>query len=554
MKAQLKKYKVLFISLSILLVSSLYAFKSDTGEKFFEIAKNLDIFATLFKEVNTYYVDEISPNQMVKTGIEAMLADLDPYTNYIPEDEIEDFRTMTTGEYGGIGTLTTKKNGRAIIVMVYKGYPAHRAGLKIGDEILKIDGTAIIEKNSNDISKLLKGQTNSPITLSVRRIATNKIEDISLTREKIKINNVPYFGMVNKDVGYIKLSDFTSGAAKEVKTALVSLKESGAKKIILDVRDNPGGILTEAVNICNLFISKDLEVVTTKGKLTDLNKVYTALNPAIDTEIPMVVLTSSMSASAAEIVCGVIQDYDRGVLVGEKTFGKGLVQTTRPLSYNAQLKITTQKYYIPSGRCIQAIDYAHKNEDGSVGKFADSLKVAFKTKAGRTVYDGGGVTPDLAIEHKEKAPVTQALYSKGLIFDFGTKYTIEHPTLGNAKDFKLSEAEFQGFIKFLADKQYDYTTMVEKTIRDLEANAKTEKYYEDIQEQIKSLKVKVSHNKENDVLKFKEEIRLILEEEIASRYFLEDGVIESGFDSDPDILAALLVLNDPQKYSTYLKK
>jgi len=530
------------------------AFTYEGGEKYFEIAKNLDIFATLFKEVNTYYVDEINPNDMIRVGIDAMLADLDPYTNYIPEDEIEDFRTMTTGEYGGIGALISKKNGKAVVIMPYKGYSAHKSGLQIGDEIVKIDGVELKDRNPNDIGKLLKGQANSTIQLSVKRYGSADIKEISLKREIIKIDNVPFFGMVDNEVGYLKLSDFTSGAAKEVKNAISQLKGQGAKKIILDVRDNPGGILMEAVNICNLFIPKDKEVVTTKGKIKELNKVYSALNSPLDTEIPMVVLTSNMSASAAEIVSGVIQDYDRGVLIGQRTYGKGLVQTTRPLSFNSQLKITTQKYYIPSGRCIQAIDYSHRNEDGSVGKIPDSLKVAFKTKNGRVVYDGGGVTPDVDLEQHNLAPITISLISKGLLFDYATVYAYKNPKIATAKAYKMTDAEFADFSKWLQDKQYDYNTQVEKTIEELITHAKKEKYYDDISEQIKSLKAKVSHNKESDVQKFKDEIKVALEEEIVSRYYLQDGIVEASFDSDPDILAAVNVLKDQNKYNKILKK
>lgn len=537
-----------------ILILSGAAFKYNGGEKYFEIAKNLDIFATLFKETNTYYVDEINPNQMIRVGIDAMLADLDPYTNFIPEDEIEDFRTMTTGEYGGIGALISKKNGKTLIVMPYKGYSAHKSGLRIGDEIVKIDGVELKDRNANDIGKLLKGQANSTILLTIKKYGSNELKEVPLKREIIKIDNVPFYGMVDDEIGYIKLSDFTSGAWKEVKEAASELKSSGAKRLILDVRDNPGGILMESVNICNLFIPKDLEVVTTKGKIKELNRVYSALNTSLDTEIPMAVLTSNMSASAAEIVAGVIQDYDRGVLIGQKTYGKGLVQTTRPLSFNSHLKITTQKYYIPSGRCIQAIDYSHRNEDGSIGKIPDSLRVAFKTKNGRVVYDGGGITPDIELEKRNFAPITLSLISKGLLFDYATKYSFQNKKIASAKTFRLSDEEFQKFVNWLSDKQYDYTSQVELTIDELIAHAKNEKNYEDISDQIVSLKSKLSHNKESDVQKFKDEIKMALEEEIVSRYYLQDGVIEASFDSDPDILAAIDVLKDSKKYDEILRR
>jgi carboxyl-terminal processing protease len=526
---------------------------TDPGERYFEIVKNLDIFATLFREVNTYYVDEINPNRLMKTGIDAMLRSLDPYTDYIPEDEIEDYRTMTTGQYGGIGAAVSPRNGKTYVVLPNENSPAAKAGLRVSDEILKIDDIDVKNKSYHDVNKLLRGQANTSVKLTVKRFGQDKPMDISVVRENIKIENVPYYGMVSGEVGYIHLSDFTTGASREVKNALTELKAKGAKKLILDLRDNPGGLLSEAVNISNLFVAKDAEIVSTKGKVTDWNKVYTALNPPADTEIPVAVLTSSRSASAAEIVAGVIQDYDRGVLIGQKTYGKGLVQATRPLSYNSQLKITTAKYYIPSGRCIQAIDYSHRNEDGSVGKIPDSLQVAFKTRNGRLVYDGGGITPDVPVEHPTFPAIAQSLDSKGLLFEFANKYTNEHQTIKPAKEFQLSDEEYQAFVNWLSTKEYDYTTQVEKSVEDLITYAKKEKYYEDIQEQIKSLKTKMYHNKDSDLQKFKPEIKEMLEQEIVSRYYLQKGFVEASFDDDVDIRAAVDVLNNNGRYGQLLK-
>jgi carboxyl-terminal processing protease len=526
---------------------------TDPGERYFEITRNLDIFATLYKEVNMYYVDEVNPNKVMKSGIDAMLNSLDPYTDYIPEDEIEDYRTMTTGQYGGVGALIGSRGGRTLVLMPHENSPATKAGLRISDEIVKIDGIDIKNKSYYDVNKLLRGQANTVVKLTILRYGQKNPIEVPITRENIKIDNVPFYGMVNEEVGYIHLSDFTTGAAREVKNALVELKNKGAKKLILDLRDNPGGLLNEAVNISNIFVPKDAEIVSTKGKVTDWNKTYTALNPPIDTEMPMAVLTSSRSASAAEIVSGVIQDYDRGVLIGRKTYGKGLVQATRPLSYNSQLKVTTAKYYIPSGRCIQAIDYSHRNEDGSVGKIPDSLRVAFKTKNGRVVYDGGGITPDIPVDKPNPASITTSLENKNLIFDYANKYFAEHPSIAPAASFTLTDAEYQDFIKWLADKEYDYTTQVEKSLQELIDQAKKEKYYEDIQEQIKSLKTKVYHNKESDLEKFKIEIKEVLEQEIASRYYLQRGMVESSFDDDADVKAALAVFKDMERYQSLLK-
>lgn len=544
--------KVALFSIVTLVVGVILAFNTPT-EKYFEITKNLDIFATLYKEVNTYYVDEVDPNQLIKTGINSMLESLDPYTNYIPEDDIEDYRTMTTGQYGGIGALIGTRNGKNMIIMPYEGFPAHDAGLRIGDEIIRVDGIDVKDKEYTDISKLLRGQANSKLDIVVKRYGTPDLIQVEMTREKITIDNVQYYGMVDDDIGYIKLSDFTTNAGKEVKNALVELKDQGATKLILDLRGNPGGLLNEAVNVSNIFVSKGSEVVSTKGKMTDWNKTYKALNPPTDTEMPLAILTNSSSASASEIVAGVVQDYDRGILVGQKTFGKGLVQATRPLTYNSQLKVTTAKYYIPSGRCIQAIDYGHRNEDGSVGKVPDSLKVAFKTRNGRTVYDGGGVDPDIDVDLEYLAPITVSLVSKGLIFDYATEYHYTHPSIASSREFKLSDAEYQAFVVWLKDKDYDYTSRVENSIDELILMAKKEQYYEDIDEQIKSLKQKVKHNKETDLQKFKPDIKQILEEEISSRYYLRNGVVETSFSSDETIRSAVDVLNDSSQYQELLQ-
>jgi len=534
-------------------VFSIFAFNSP-NERYFEITKNLDIFTTLFKEVNAYYVDEVNPAELMNTGIEAMLSSLDPYTNYIPEDEIEDYRTMTTGQYGGIGAVIGKNQGKNMVIMPYEGFPAHNAGLKIGDEILQVDGIDVSDKSTSEISQLLKGQAKKPVEITVRRYGQDKPMTFELIRDKIKISNVPYYGLVRDNVGYIKLSDFTQGAGKEVANAVEALKSEGAKKIVLDLRDNPGGLLVEAVNVSNVFVPKGKEIVSTKGKVTDWNKSYNTLNNGVDTEIPLAVLTSSRSASASEIVSGVVQDYDRGVLVGERTFGKGLVQATRPLTYNSQLKVTTAKYYIPSGRCIQAINYSEKNEDGSVSKIPDSLKVAFKTSNGRTVYDGGGVLPDMEVENRTLTPISVSLVANGLIFDYATIYYYEYPEIKDAKQFKLTDEEYQAFVTWLKDKEYDYTTRVEKTIDNLIEYAKKEKYFERIETQIESLREEVQHNKEHDLKQFQDEVQSILEEEIASRYFLRDGRIEAGFDDDPQLQSAIEILNRQEEYDQILAK
>ena len=523
------------------------------NERYFEIAKNLDIFATLFKEVNTYYVDEVPPAKLVKTGIDAMLKSLDPYTNYIPEDDIEDFRTMTTGQYGGIGAVVIKRNGKTVVQAAYEGYPAQKAGLLPGDEILNINGVIVDKKSNADISKLLKGQANSVVKLMVTRYGQDAPVEINITRDKIQVDNVPYYGMLTPEIGYFQLAGFTVDAGKEVRLAVARLKEQGAKKLIFDIRDNPGGLLNEAVNISNLFVDKGRDIVSTKGKVSDWNKTYKALDMPLDTQIPIVVITSNRSASASEIVSGVLQDYDRAVLVGERTFGKGLVQATRPLSYNSQLKVTTAKYYIPSGRCIQEIDYSHRADDGTLGKVPDSLRTAFKTQAGRTVFDGGGVAPDVEVVDREIADITRVLLQKSYLFDYATRYRSEHPSIAPARQFKLTDADYQKFVDYLKDKDINYNTDAEKALADLTKKVKAEKHYEDVKVELEGMRRKVTTNKANDLTRFKPEIRELLEQEIVSRYYFQKGSIEATFDDDPNILMALNVLNDQPRYSALLR-
>lgn len=545
--------RLTLLASSALVAGGIGFFSFKTDDRFFEIARNLDIYATLFKELNLYYVDEVNPNRMVKTSIDAMLKALDPYTNFFAEDEIEDYMTMTTGRYNGIGALIGQRQGKSIVLMVYEGTPAEKSGLQIGDEVIKVDGVDLKTRKDADPGKLLKGQNNTAVKLSVRRFGQKDPVELSVIRDVVKMTNVPYYGMVSDDVGYIDLKDFTATASREVRTAFQELKGKGMKKLILDVRENPGGLLNMAIDISNIFIPKDSEVVTTKGKVTEWNKTYTAMNPPLDLDMPIVVLTNSHSASAAEIVSGVIQDYDRGVLIGQRTYGKGLVQTTRELSFNTKLKITTAKYYIPSGRCIQAIDYSHRNPDGSVGKIPDSLKTAFKTKAGRVVYDGGGVLPDVVVEAQTPSPVALSLTNKGLIFDYAVKYRHEHASIKPAREFHLTDAEYSDFAKWLGDKEYDYTTQVEKDLGTLEASAKKEKYFDQIQDQLKSLKTKMSHSKDADLNTFKPELKTLLEQEIAGHYYLQKGLKEASFSTDPEMKAALDLFKDMPRYGTILK-
>lgn len=534
------------ICLTLLIVAS-FAFR-EPAEKYFEVAKSLDIFATLFKEVNAYYVDEVEPEKLVRKGIDAMLESLDPYTDYISEDEMESFRISTTGQYGGVGAMIGVVGKKVVITQPYRDFPAYSSGLKVGDEIISVDGQNVQGKRTSAVSTLLKGQPNTIVEIKVRRHGKKEDLVFKVTREKINVSNVAHYGLVSSDIAYIRLDDFTPGASYEVADALRALKEKGATKLILDLRENPGGLLHEAVNIVSLFIPKGLEVVSTKGKVNEWNKVYKTLNNPIDTEIPMVVLTSGGSASASEIVAGTLQDYDRAVLIGAKTFGKGLVQTTRPLSYNAQLKVTTAKYYIPSGRCIQALDYTHRQEDGTVVKIADSLKAEFKTKNGRVVYDGGGLDPDVKVENQYLGTVTSELMDSGLLFDFASKYSNENTKPADLATFRLSDREYDAFVNWLKLQHFTYTTALEKNAEQLIETAKDERMFAELEIYLDGLRNKIDANKASDYERFKSEIKSLLEEQIAFHYGLEEGRAKVSLPRDEDITAARKVLADTVAY------
>lgn len=534
-----------------LCIVSVFAFRQP-AEKYFDIAKSLDIYATLFKEVNAYYVDDIQPEKLVKTSIDGMLESLDPYTDYIPEDEMESFRISTTGQYGGVGALIGIINDKTVITHPYRNFPANKAGLKVGDEIISVDGKMVGGKSTSDVSSLLKGQPKTEVEIKIKRYGQKDPIVVKIKREKISVSNIAYFGMVNNEVGYIKLDDFTPGAAREVSDAVNQLKQKGAKKLILDLRDNPGGLLHEAVNIVSLFIPKGKEVVSTKGKVEEWNKTYVTLNNPIDTQIPMAVLTSEGSASASEIVAGSLQDYDRAILVGKKTFGKGLVQTTRPLSYNAQLKVTTAKYYIPSGRCIQAMDYTHRKDDGSVERVADSLKSEFKTKNGRKVYDGAGLDPDIEVNEEYLATVTIALINAQLLFDYATKYCNENPTMPDLKNFSISEKEYEKFTTWLKEQKFTYATALERDTKDLIESAKREKYYGELEAQLNTLRAKVESNKATDLTRFRKEISDVLAQQIAFHYALNEGQAELSLKDDATVSEAARVLQTPDQYNKIL--
>ncbi|MBX7125266.1 MAG: S41 family peptidase [Cyclobacteriaceae bacterium] len=522
------------------------------GERYFEIAKNLEIFASLFKEVNALYVDEINPNKLARTGIDAMLGSLDPYTNYIAEDEIEDFRMVSNLEYGGIGAVTRQLGKRTVVSMVYDGYPAARSGLKIGDEIIEIDGVDLRKISSDEAGLLQRGPTGSTITLTIQRPGVSEPLKIPFKREQIKINNVPYSGMVGDRVGYVLLSDFSPNAGMEVKKAIVDLKAKGATRIVLDLRNNLGGLLNEAVNICNLFLPKGKLVVEMKGKVKDNNHVYETSTAPLDMDIPVAVLINRHSASASEIVAGTLQDYDRAVIIGERSFGKGLVQTNYPVSYRGQVKVTIAKYYTPTGRCIQALDYSKRRADGSVSSVPDSIKKAYQTAHKRTVYDGGGIAPDVQVASAAQPTITQVLQAKGLLFDYATAYALQHPTIAMASAFELTDGEYKDFLDWIKSKEVPYQSPVDTRIQQLIHQTEKEPAQKELKLALELLRAKTQEVAKGDLIRQKQSIKRALEQEITSRYYSERGMIESSFRYDNELKEALVVLSNDARIKKIL--
>ncbi len=543
MKQKFKKY-ILIVSITLASV-----FSVGFVDSYFEVSKNLDIFATLFRELNIYYVDETDPGELMKTGIDAMLESLDPYTNYIPESNIEDYKLMTTGQYGGIGALIQKHGDNVVISEPYEGFGAFKAGLWAGDRLLQIDGKDVTDKSTSEIRDLLLGQPGTTLKITVKRPGTEEPIEKKVVREEVKIDDVPYYKMYSNDIGYIKLNGFTESAGAEVKAAFNKLKEKNAKSLILDLRGNGGGLMKEAIDIVNYFVPKGSEVVSTKGKISDWDKVYKATAMPIDTEIPIVVLIDEMSASASEIVSGALQDHDRAVIIGNRSFGKGLVQQVRPLSYNSKLKVTVAKYYTPSGRCIQKLDYSHKDKNGKVKAVPDSLIREFKTlKTYRPVFDGMGIEPDIKVEKKEISDIATSLYLKNHLFDYATDFRLRNDEIPEITEFTISDEEYKRFIKFLEGKDYDYTTESEALLEKLEEAAKADKYFKSLESEYNALLDKFKHNKEEDLYTFKEEIKYILETEIAARYYYQKGKMEASLKTDPVMEKAIEVLSDKQKY------
>lgn len=540
------KKKIILPLIAVAIFFTTTSYKSD----FFEIAKQIEIFTTLFKEINMNYVDETNPAELMDTAITAMLAELDPYTVYWNEQEVEQARIQNSGEYTGIGASVQTRDHKITIVEPYKGYPADKAGLKAGDEIIQI-GEVNVSDFNDDAGELLKGAPGTSVQLKYRR--QGKIETTELKREAVELNAVPFFKLFNNDIGYIVLSKFNRKASSEVASALKKLKEQGAKKIILDLRGNPGGLLTEAVNTTNIFVNKGEVITTTKSIIEKYNQSYKTQKDPLDIDIPLAVLVNGRSASASEIVSGSLQDLDRAVVIGARSFGKGLVQRPKPLTYNTQLKVTISRYYTPSGRCIQALDYWNRDKDGNAVRTKAEDYNEFTTRNGRKVYDGGGILPDVLLETSKFSGVTQALVEKNAIFDYATHYYFSHK-LTNVKDFKFTDKDYQDFKTFLKSTDFDYTTKTEKELKNTLNTAKKEGFSDDINTQYQQLLNSINKAKEKDLEDKKPEIVNLLTDEIIKRYFYQEGLYNFYIEENPEILKAVEILNNSKEYNRILGK
>lgn len=543
----MKRVKIALLGAILVITTFTLAFKEDL----FQVSKNLDVFASLYKEININYVDETNPSELMRNGIDAMLSSLDPYTEYVPESEIEDYKLKyVSTQYGGIGAGTLTIDGKLFVNEVSEGYPSYKADVQPGDQILKINGVETTGKDRSQISQLLRGPKGTPVSLTLLR--DGKTLEKSLIREEIKQKNVPYYGMLDEQIGYIRLDKFLENSGQEVKEALESINKQKPRGLILDLRNNGGGILQEAVKIINLFVDKNVLVVTQKGRNPEKSISYRTMANAIAPTLPVVVLINGSSASASEIVAGAFQDLDRGIVVGQRSYGKGLVQQTFNLPYNSLVKVTVAKYYTPSGRCIQALDYAHRKQDGSVQKFADSTLKAFGTKAGRTVYDGAGIYPDVFIEADKYSPVTISLLNKNLFFDYANAFKKNNQTVASAKDFQITDTQYGQFIASLGNKDYSYVSKSERLINELKKEVdKDEK--SPVKADLEALKAKIANAKKNDLAAHKLEIKRALETQIISRYYQEKGRIEQAFQYDKEIAKAKSLFHNQNQMLAILK-
>ncbi len=520
------------------------------NDKLFEISKNIEIFSNLFKELNTYYVDDIDPSKLMKVGIDAMVETLDPYTNYFSETQIETWRYLTEGKYEGIGANVQTIGDEITIIEPYEGCPAFEAGLKAGDVIVSIDGQSTKGKNSSDLGVLLRGVPGSAITIDVRRPGVKEIKSFKMNRGEIKMSNAPYSGIIRDHVGYVSLTTFTQDAGKNIADAIKTMKKDDPllKGVILDLRDNGGGLLMEAINIVNIFVPNGVEVVSTRGKVRDWDKTFTTQRPALDETLPVVVLINKHSASASEIVSGAIQDLDRGVIIGQRSYGKGLVQNTKDIGFNSKLKLTTSKYYIPSGRCIQSVSY----RNGEPLDVPDNERHVFRTKGGRKVLDGGGVTPDILIVPDSGDAPVKALLDNYVVFNYVTKYIQTHPTIAKAEDFKFTD--FEDFMKFVESNNYPFETNSEKELKELEADAKSDEFLKILQPDLTALKNKILKEKKNVLMNHKDQINRFISKDIVTRFYNQKGKIVNSINNDSEVIDAVKLLQDPAKYNKILSK
>ncbi len=521
----------------------------DGGSKQFEISKNLEIFTNIYKELNTHYVDDIDPAGIMRIGIEAMLETLDPYTNYISEADIESYRYMTEGKYDGIGARVRKMGDYVTIVEPYENGPALDAGLRAGDMILAVEGKDAKGKKTDEVNDILKGFPGTEVTITIQRPGEQDSRRVVVKRDEVAVKNVPYYGMVNESIGYVVLTTFTANAGRNVSEAIKSLlaDNPGIKGLVFDLRDNGGGYLREAVSISNLFVPKDALVVTTKGKVKDRDRSYRTMGQPLLPDLPLAILTNKWTASASEIVSGVVQDYDRGVIIGQKTYGKGLVQNTVDLDYNAKLKLTTAKYYIPSGRCIQSVSYS----EGEPVDVPDDQKAIFKTEGGREVLDGGGIMPDLNIGNQHQSSIVQFLLENNLIFHYATKYHQEHAEIGSAATFAFDD--FDDFIAFVNDKDIDFKTKTERRLEELTKAAEDDQMTDIVSDHIAEIRSRIEQEKADDLQQHRDAIVALLENEIVSRYHYQTGKIEKSLQNDEEIRLAIETLADPGKYAALLR-
>lgn len=544
--------KPFIISFTVALIALTgYAFVGNSH--YFEVVKNIDLYANLYKELNENYVDDVEPAKLMRTGVDAMLASLDPYTNYITEAQIEGYKLQYTGAAGNIG-VTLEKHGKDVVITeIIEDLSAHVAGMKVGDKIIAIDGKSAKGRKVEEIMPILKGQPGSEVKVTIQRPGAAKEQTFKAIRDKADPTSVPHYGMIDEHTGYIKLKGFTQNCSGEVAKAFKDLKANNElTNLVFDLRSNGGGLLSEAINTTNIFIGSGELVVSTKGKTEEWKKEYKTNGQPLAPDMPLVILTNGRSASASEIVSGVVQDLDRGIVVGTRTFGKGLVQATRDIGYNAKVKLTTAKYYTPSGRCVQAIDYSGNYKDGAV-KVPDSLRTAFKTRNGRSILDGSGVDPDVEIEQPELAQVTEALLKNHHLFNFATEYCLKHDSIPPVADFKLTDADFKDFTTFVAGKSYDYETETEKVLAKIRTSAEADKYTDAVAETLTKLEAKIKQEKQQDLQKNKDEIMRLLTKEIVARYYYQKGEAELGLIVDPEVKKALELFADKTAYDAILK-